>query len=506
MIQIDDIENIQIDDIYKLVAKIEPELTKRKELYKRYKRKEKNSDLMFHNNNSKTIVPLERYIVDISAGYLGGNAPKYVVNTTTDTKKLNIIKRVLNKITGNGDYSGEMSVLIDFISKYNDDGAEHYQITKDILSTSASYEIMYENKDNEVIYTRLDPLQTVGIWDYKTPANLIGIVRMWLSEALDGKTYNNVEIITKNSIKKYKGVGTQYDLVDTKENLWGDVPGFAVEQEDGIAIFEPVVDIIKAYEQLIQNTRNTFQYNDEAKLVIVGYSPENSLMTPQEITDSEGNTTTVMVENPDRIKEDEACLKAKVVYLTEDGEVKWVEKDIKDTAIQNTLKTYIDLLAMNTGVPNITDLGFTNADNASAIDRKFFSLEQMTINITKQLQKAYLRRWELIFNRINLKKKSKYDFRDITVVLNKNVPQNNKEIIENWLKLRGLVSDETIIDNLPYDLDNASEQKKVEEQEQKDIEKEVNKITEFNKVNGNNEEITKENNSKAKENNKKEEK
>lgn len=484
MIQYDSLEEITKDDISTLVQTIQPELNKRKQLHQRYKRKDKNSDIIYSSNNQSTKITFEKYITDISAGYLGGTAPKYIVNDTTDKNKVNIIKKILDKVVGRTNYKEEMEILIDYITNYNDDGAEHYQLVKDLLMTSACYEVIYENENNEIIYTRLDPLQTVAVWDYNVPVNLVGIIRTWDSEDIKGKKSTNVEIISKSGIKTYKGSGNDYELVEEKDNNWEDVPAFAVEQEEGTAIFEPVVDIIQAYEQLVQNCRNTFQYNDEAKLIISGYTPSEALTIQRPIKDEQGNITGYeTVENEARQKEDEACLKAKVIYLGEDGDVKWVEKNINDTAVQNTLKTYIDLLAMNTGVPNITDLGFTNADNASAIDRKFFALEQMTINIVKQMEKAYLRRWELIFGRINLKKNAKevYDFRDIDVVLAKNVPQNNKEIVENWLKLRGLVSDETIIDNLPYDLDPNSEKKKMDEQDEEEIEKEVNKVSQFNK-------------------------
>lgn len=488
MIQYDSLEDITKDDISTLVQTIQPELNKRKSLHTRYKRKDKNADLIYSSDNSNTKITFEKYITDISAGYLGGTAPKYVVNDTTDENKISIIKKILNKIVGRTNYKEEMEILIDYITNYNDDGAEHYQLIKDLLMTSACYEVIYENEDNEIVYSRLDPLQTVAVWDYNVPVNLVGIIRTWESEDIKGKKSTNVQIISKSGIKTYKGSGNDYELVDEKANNWKDVPAFAVEQEEGTAIFEPVVDIIQAYEQLIQNCRNTFQYNDEAKLVIAGYTTNEPLTITREIKDEQGNITGYeTVENEARKKEDEACLNAKVVYLGEEGDVRWVEKNINDTAVQNTLKTYIDLLAMNTGVPNITDLGFTNADNASAIDRKFFALEQMTINIVKQMEKAYLRRWELIFDRINLKKSEKenYDFRDISVVLSKNVPQNNAEIVENWLKLRGLVSDETIIDNLPYDLDPNSEKKKMNDQEEEELEQEVNKMSAFNKVNEN---------------------
>ena len=190
-----------------------------------------------------------------------------------------------------------------------------------------------------------------------------------------------------------------------------------------------------------------------------------------------------LVENEVRKKQDEAILKAKIFYTPDDGDICWIEKTINDSAIQNTLKTYIDLIMMNTGVPQTTDLGFTKADNASAIDRKFFSLEQMTTQAMQLLTMAYKRRWELVFDRINLTSKSKYDFRDVNITLNKNLPANENEVVDMYMKLRGLISDETIISRLPLNLDATSEEEKMQVQDENELNKEVAKAEAFNKVN-----------------------
>jgi len=79
--------------------------------------------------------------------------------------------------------------------------------------------------------------------------------------------------------------------------------------------------------------------------------------------------------------------------------------------------------------------------------------------------------WEMITTRINLKKNTQYDFRDIEVILTRNLPTNNKEITDNWLKLRGLLSDKTVIDHLPYDLDSESEIAQMDTQNEVNIEK-----------------------------------
>ena len=503
MIQISGIQELKASDIQKLVDMIQPELNKRKQLYLRYKRKIKDSDLIFaHTKDKNGVIPLEKYIVNMSSGYLGGKAPKYIIENTSDEEKQNVIKKLLKKIVGKDTYQKEMEVLIDYITNYNDDENEHYNLIKNAILTSASYEIIYENEDNEIVYSFLDPLQTVAIWDYSTPKNLIGLVRYYVEKNINDTETEVVELIdktgtrtfnktyeTKNKIRIKRDKKVDFiEIFDKDEkgeiiynnHNWGDVPAIVVEQEDGTSLIECVVDLVKYYEQLLQNGINTFQYNDQAKLKVTGYSPEEPLT--EEIINGDGTKT--IVKNEKRELEDKMFLEAKVFYTpTKDGDIAWIEKNVNDSAFQNTLKTILDLVLMMTGVPNVTDLGFTKADNASAIDRKFFNLEQMTIDIVNQLKMAYKRRWELIFNRLNLKHNTKYDFRDVKIELPKNVPANESEIVDSWLKLRGLVSDETIIERLPYGLDALVEKGKMEEQEQSQLEKDIEKQDSFNQVN-----------------------
>ena len=135
-------------------------------------------------------------------------------------------------------------------------------------------------------------------------------------------------------------------------------------------------------------------------------------------------------------------------------------------------------------IPNITDEGFTNADSNKALMKKFFGLQTSQQEAIKSLQKELLRMWENITDRINTKKNKRFDFRDILITINTSVPTDEGEIVDNWLKLRGLIADSTIIENLPYDLDAESELKKIKEQSEENMEEAVNRAKEFK--NGNN--------------------
>ena len=180
-------------------------------------------------------------------------------------------------------------------------------------------------------------------------------------------------------------------------------------------------------------------------------------------------------------KEDEVVLQAPVFYAGEGGSIEWVEKNINDGALENYKKTLIDLIFMVSCCPNVNDLGFTNADNSSALEKKFFPLEQSITYLDKSVRKELLAMWEAFTTRINLKKGTKYDFRNLKIKLQRNMPTDKKAETDRALSLRGLVCDETVINLLPDELDASSEIEKMKTQSEENLEANMKKIESFGK-------------------------
>ena len=263
------------------------------------------------------------------------------------------------------------------------------------------------------------------------------------------------------------------NIKEQQPKKWDDdIPATAIENCDGIAIFEPVISLIRAYERCIQNSRNVFKYNDEAILKVRGYTPEN----PMIIQNEKGED----IINPARQKEDEYVLTSRVRYLDGNKDVNsdiaWVEKNVNDTALQNHKKTLIDIICLCSFCPNMTDLGFTQADNNAALEKKFFSLQQYIATFEGDFEEGLKRRWRIILEKFNKEKGKTYDFRDIEIKLNRNLPSDVATMITNALKIRGLVSDDTVINLLGLDLDATSELAKMDLQNEENIQKNLQQM------------------------------
>lgn len=482
-------EERSITDIY---FKAQEELNVRKELYEKFRRKLTDEELASLDDEDIK-VPLERYISVMSAGYFGGKAPTYKVKAFNEDKD-KIIKELFNHETNDEQEIKEIELLIKHITDYNKDGSHFLHMVLDYLIKRACYEIYYKDETTgEITIARSDALETVAIWDYSLPKNLIGLYRIIRTYMANGEYQQMVELTTADGKRYYYDTPEKRKLFGTpayeqefkdeplfKENeeekqpkKWDDdIPATAIENCDGMAIFEPVISLIKAYERCIQNSRNVFKYNDEAILKVIGYQPEN----PMIIQNEKGED----IINPARQKEDEYVLTSRVRYL--DGskdvnsDIAWVEKNVNDTALQNHKKTLMDIICLCSFCPNMTDLGFTSADNNSALEKKFFSLQQYIATFEGDFLEGLTRRWKIILEKFNKEKGKTYDFRDIEIKLNRNLPSDKATDITNALKVRGLLPDETVINLLNLDLDATSELAKMDLQNEENIQKNLEQM------------------------------
>lgn len=445
-----DIASFTLDEYKQLFTQVSSVLSKRQDLHERYTRGSNDSTTLYDGKSLK--VPFEKFIVDLATGYLAG-VPEYTVNVPSELDS-KVRKSVFEEEVLSDDLINEMKSIIDYITQYNDDANEVYYLIKDLLLYGACYEVAYENENNELIYTNLDALNTVSIWDTNTPANLLAIVSKYTDKTVDGQDIELYRLVDREGIRVYEVNGDKEIKQDTslsKEHYWNDVPGFAVEID--FSIIENSEAFIATYENLLENVKNTYQYNDiDCKMKISGYKAQNKLT----IKNEKGET----IINPDRIKEDEYVLKSRTFYTEEGGDAEWLIKEVDANGVTTLLKYYVDSIFQLAGIPNTADLAFNSADlNASAIDRKFYVMNMKTQDIVSNLKKALLRRFELIFNRINYKKGTKYDFRYIVIDIPKNLPSMTDETIEQMIKLNGILSEETIIEKLGYDYETEKARK-----------------------------------------------
>ncbi len=483
------------NSITAIFFKAKNELDNRKRLYEEFRQKLTDEEIAsLSDENIK--LPLARYLSVMGVGYFAGKPPIYKVKAyDKDIDKLN--QELFDSKPNDKKKVSEMEYIIKHVTDYNDDEKEYFSLAFDYFVKRASYELLYKNENSEIVYSKSDALETVGIWDYSIPRNLIGLYRIIETTLANGEYQNMVELTTITGKRYYNDTPEKRKLFGTEEykekykeeplfiedrkkyepQKWDDIPVIAMENEHGLNIFESVLSLINAYREVIQNSRNTFKYNDEAKLKMIGYKPENKKVI------TKNGVPTI---NPARIKEDEYNLKAKVVYLDsgiEKGDIDWLIKNVNDSALQNHKKTLMDLICLCSFIPNMTDLGFTQADNNSALEKKFFALQQLVTDAESDFKMGLTRRWELIFNKFNKDKRKEYDFRNVEITLQKNMPSDKASLVNIATQMKDILPTETVINisGLELDAKNEIAKKKAESQDNMTENQEI--IKKFNKKN-----------------------
>lgn len=449
-IQSKDLQGFTLEDYQKLFGRIDGVLLKRAMLHQRYSRDNSDSNMVF----GELSIPFEKFIVDLATGYSAGKA-SYKVDEIDDTAK-DIRKRYFDHTSMDEKQIDEMKAIIEYIIRYNDDETEIYNLFHDIFEYGACYEVLRENENNEFVYNTFSALDTVAIWDTEIPSNLIAIVSKYTETDKDNRTYDLFRVVDKSGMRIYNRNNNEVveDESLGEEKLWNDVPGFAIEVD--FSIIENCETLITTYENLLKNIKETYKYNaEDCKLKINGYKAQNRLM----IKNDKGE----MIINPDREKEDEYVLNSRTFYTEEGGDANWLIKPVDASGATELLKYYVDSIFQMCGIPNTADLAFNSSDlNASAIDRKFYVMNIKTEEIVTKVKMGLLRRFELIFNKLNTKFSTNYDFRYIVVEIDKNLPSMEDETVERMMKLNGILSEETVIESLGYDYE--SEKKKKEDE------------------------------------------
>ena len=170
-----------------VIEKAKKEMKKKQARYNRYTRSASRKDID---------VAIEYYAATIATGYFGGIAPEMTVKQETNKKKISILKKLFNKVVGRNADKEEFQIMIDYIREYNDDPTVFYNLVKDYFITGSCYALQYENEDNKMIYAEVKATQTVALYDFSTPIQKVGLMRIWTEQDETGKDVEIVNIIT----------------------------------------------------------------------------------------------------------------------------------------------------------------------------------------------------------------------------------------------------------------------------------------------------------------------
>lgn len=174
-------------------------------------------------------------------------------------------------------YSSDTNIeAIQDVLNYNDVHSEDTELLKTALIFGRACEINYIDEEGQQRFKVLDPRECFPIYDDTLNQNLLYAVRLYKDELIDGDAYM-VEVYDATTRRKYKSTlgFTSFELLEEVPHYYGQVPVtfFSLNKEE-TSIFDQIISLNDAYNELISDEVDAFQAWSDAYLVLKGVTAD----------------------------------------------------------------------------------------------------------------------------------------------------------------------------------------------------------------------------------------
>ena len=380
---------------------VEPKLNKYKNYYDG---KQSILNKKYSDENkpcSRTVINYCKNIVDSYCGYLA--SPGYISYSSD-----NNIEDIMN------------------ILRYNDFQTEDSDFLLDALIYGAAAELMYNDNNGKTRFKLINPTTCFGIYDDSLTGDLMYFVRMYKTNEWDESNTYNVDVYSDYDIKHYEMSGKNGGLIFLSEepHYFNQCPANIFTLPDEKSIFDCILTLQDGVNELLSSEIDDYSAFCDAYLALVG-------------VDAEIEDIAAMKEN-------------RVLILPEGATANWLTKNSSDAQVENILKRMHDSIYRTAQCPDFSSETFVGGVSSGiAIRYRLTGMENKCGIIEGRMKKALQRRIEIICGIASLKLGEEV-FRDIKIVFKRNIPEDLSTNIDLVNKLKGSVSDATLLSQLPF--------------------------------------------------------
>ena len=301
--------------------------------------------------------------------------------------------------------------------------ADEQDVNINLANNASKYgyaiQLLYVNEEPEIKMTVLDNLHTVLIFSDDVNKKLLHAVSFWSTENFNDKTtHEYMTVYSKEEIIRYKD-----DIeVERENNKFNDIPVILYKNnEDMTGDYEHVIPLIDAYDLLESDSLNENEYFNNAYLYL-----NASNLDPEEVS---------------KMKEN------RVIY-GEGLNPAFITKNAQNTDGDVEKKRIVTDVHKLSYTPDLSDENFANNVSGVAMKYKLLGTLNNIANKQRKFKKALTDRNKLIFDMMatRMMEVPKY----VDIVFTVNLPNNLLETAQMINQLRGVVSNETLISQLPF--------------------------------------------------------
>ena len=346
--------------------------------------------------------PFPRYITEVHTGYFLGLPPTVA-------------------------YGGAAGARYAALSRELDLPHLYFDLGRDLSICGAGFALVWAERGG-VKVCRCDPCGCFAIRSGDAGAPLLAAVRLFAS----GRGETRGVLYTAERLVPFVWDGTGVTLGAAEENLLHSIPLLPFYNNcQGVGDFEMVTGLVDAYNVLLSGALDDMQSVANAFLALYGMQ----------------GTTQRDIEQANR---------SRILSLSEGGRAEFVVKNLNHEALgqlEVNLRRSILQLSMT---PDLCDEHFAGNSSGVALQYKLWGIEQVraakerTFTDGLRALLAVLTEGERLLGR-------SVDLTGGEVTFYKNLPQDNAALAETLLSLSPLLSQQTILENLPWVADAQEE-------------------------------------------------
>ena len=324
---------------------------------------------------------------------------------------------------------------------YNDSAAEDMNWLTNALIYGVGYELFWLDNDAQTRYSQVNPLNAFAIYSNTLDQELLYFVRWYKADCFDENDLVYLEVYSADSVKTYDihGINGAPQFISEEKHYFNDVPVSVFSlNDDEENIFNCIITLNDAYNELQSSEIDDFNAWVDAYLVLTG-------------VDADTEDIASMKEN-------------RALILPDSAQAAWLTKNANDTQIVNMLENIKKNIFKVTACPDMADETFL-AQSGTALAYKLVGFENVASSIVSRFTKAIQRRIELICNVLNLKA-AEAIWRDVHISFIRNLPVNLAETIQLVNSLQGIVSNKTLLSQIPFVSDIDAELEAVQKQKE----------------------------------------
>ena len=372
--------------------------------------------------NNKVVTNIPKYITQVRTGYFS-SAPMSI--DSINEQFLEDIRAVLD----NNDFKHIFSQLDTYCSIYGH-----------------AFLVMYLDDNSEIRIRPQKPTEWIMVYDNSLEQKPKFAIRYycWLDD-IDNQQMYDIELWTDREIIVYEGSPITLQEVSRRDHYFGRLPVIEfMENESRHGAYEDVINLIDAYELMLSDTANTVSYFSDCYLILEGMDQTD----PEDIEQMKNN---------------------RILLIPEGTSASFLQKNINETYNENLIKRLQEQIFVVACTPLLSDSSFSSNSSGVAIQFKLYSMEKSIQNKENIFNAGFNKMFELIKTILNIRGATYTEEDKILLTFTRSLPLDLTSLADSISKLRGIVSNKTLMSQLDFVTDVKLEQEQMDKERQEEF-------------------------------------